>query len=421
MNQKVIKFVQILAILSLVFLSACGGGAQPQSGGGPSTGIPSNTGGSASASDEEPIKLGFILSLSGNFAFMGRGVQRGIELYFEQNGNKIGDRDVILYFEDDGGDPQTALRKYQQLTLNEDVDFIGGGTIGSISNALRDVAESERKVPMLNIVGSVNGLSWENKSDYFWRVGMSSWQYGATLGKYAAEKVGKTAVVVASDYVSGHEIAADFIARFEEAGGEVKHIIWAPVGTSDFSSYLTEINKMAPDLVYLYIPGADGPRFIQQYKEFGLNEKFQLLESSAMLNAPSTVNAVGDAVVGARMIVHYYPELDNELNKKFYNAFYEKYNQPPDYTNVNGYDAAKVMEQVILAADSLEAEDLVAAMKAGISFDSPRGPITLDPLTYNPIQNMYILEGINDNGNISFKLLEVYENVQMPAESPDYY
>ncbi|PID15007.1 MULTISPECIES: ABC transporter substrate-binding protein [unclassified Sporosarcina] len=403
MNKKNIFLFGIVSLIS-IFLVACNGGS---------------TEGAEKGSDSDEVKLGFILSLTGNFAFMGEGIKDGIELYFEEN-EVIDGKKVQLIFEDDAGDPQAALRKYEQLTLKQNVDIIGGGTIGSIAAALRDKVDAEKSVPMINVVGTGNTLSWDNRSDYVWRTSFSAWQYASTAGKFAAEEVGKSTVVVSSDYVAGHEIATDFIANFEEHGGNIEKIIWAPVGTSDFSSYLTQINEIKPDSVFMFIPGADGPRFVQQYNDFGLRDKYQLIEGSAMLNAPSTIKAVADAVVGGQMITNYFPELDNAVNNEFVEKFREKYGKEPDNYAVNGYDSAQLIVEAIKKAGSVEVDQIVKVLEEGISIDSPRGPIEIDPFTNNPIQNMYVIEGKKENDTISFELIKTYEKIQMPKEATNY-
>ncbi|MEA1854386.1 ABC transporter substrate-binding protein [Cytobacillus sp. FSL W7-1323] len=393
----------IMLVLSML-LAACGSGGGQASGDG----------------EGESIKLGFTLALTGNFAFMGEGVKEGVELFFEENDYKIGDRPVELFFEDDAGDPQKALKNYQQLTLNQEVDFLGGGTIGSISYALTEAAEKDKRVPIINVVGSGNSLSWGDKSDYVWRIGFSSLNYAGTLGVDMAENIGKKAVVIASDYVAGHEQATDFSANFKEHGGEVLDILWAPSGTSDFSSYINQIKQHDADAVFMFIPGADGPRFVQQFKEFGLAKNYALVDGGSVLNAPSTVEAVGDAVVNGYTLSHYHVGLENELNKKFVDDYTKKYDKVPDNYVINGYDTAKVMSESIQKAGSTEVGDIIETLKAGLSFDSPRGPIELDPKTNHPIQNHYILKGAEKDGEIVFELVRTYEKVQMPAEDPGY-
>ncbi|SFE98752.1 ABC transporter substrate-binding protein [Alteribacillus iranensis] len=400
--------LSVLFLGLVLVLTACGGNENAE------------TGSETEASGQDPVKLGFTLSLTGNYAFMGEGVKEGIELYFEENDYKIGSRDVELLIEDDGGDPQKALQNYQQLTMNHQVDFFGGGVIGSIAYALTEAVEQDKQVPMINVVGSGNSLSWEDQSDYSWRIGFSSIQYAGTQGEDVAENIGETAVVVASDYVAGHEIATDFVANYEENGGEVLDVMWPASGTSDFSSYLSQIKQTDPEAVFFFFPGADGPRFIQQFKDFGLGEKYGLIDGSSVLNAPSTIESVGEDVVGGQTIAHYYPGLENDLNKQFVKSYEEKYSKTPDAYVVNGYDTGKLIAETIEQAGSTNSDDLVAALNDGISFDSPRGPITLDPDTNHPTQNLYILEGIEENGEVSFELLRTYEEVAMPTENPGY-
>ncbi|MCM3692588.1 ABC transporter substrate-binding protein [Neobacillus niacini] len=411
MKKTVVKFFQILAVFSLLFLAACSGSAIDSS---------SSSGNKEEEGDsKDPVKLGFILSLTGNFASMGTPVKEGIELFFEEN-PEIDGRKVELIFEDDAGDPQAALRKYEQLTLNQGVNIVGGGTVGSIALALRDKVDADKKVPLINVVGSTDVMSWEKKSDYVWRTSFSAWQYASISGKFTAEGVGKNAVIIASDYVAGHEIVTDFIPSFEEGGGKVSDIVWAPLGTSDFSSYLTQIDKANPEAVFMFIPGADGSRFIQQYQSFGLQDKYTLVEGGSLLNAPFNIKAVGNAVVGGKMITNYFPELENEVNEKFVKAYQAKFNKIPDNYVVNGYDTGKLISQVVKEAGSLDGEKLVSVLKKGVTIDSPRGPIEMDPVTHTLIQNMYVIEGKEMNGEITFELIKTYENIEMPKENVGY-
>lgn len=410
MRKSMIKFFQILAVFSLLFLAACSGSA-----------VDSNTDSKDEEKDgkKEAVKLGFVLSLSGNFASLGTPVKEGIEMYFAEN-PEIDGRKVELFFEDDAGDPQAALRKYEQLTLNQGVHVIGGGTVGSIALAMRDKTDADKKVPMINVIGSTDVLSWEKKSDYVWRTSFSAWQYASTAGKYAAEEVGKNAVVIASDYVAGHEQVTDFIPNYEAGGGKVSDIIWAPLGTSDFSSYLTQINNAKPDAVFMFIPGADGTRFIKQYQEFGLQDKYTIVEAGALLNAPATIEAVGNAVVGGYMVTNYFPELDNKMNKKFVEVYKAKYKKDPNAYVVNGYDSGELIARAIEKSGSLNAQKIVDALKEGITIDSARGEIKMDPDTLTLTQNFYVIEGKENNGKIEFELVKTYENVEMPKENVGY-
>ncbi len=411
MKRSVVKFFHIIAVMSLFFLAACSGSAIDSSS--------NNNSDDSKADTKGPVKLGFILSLSGNFASMGTPVKEGIELYFEEN-PKIDGRKVELFFEDDAGDPQSALRKYEQLTLNQGVNIVGGGTVGSIALALRDKVDADKKVPFINVVGSTDVMSWDKKSDYVWRTSFSAWQYASIAGKFTAEAVGKNAVIIASDYVAGHEIVTNFVPNFEEDGGKVSDIIWAPLGTSDFSSYLTQIDNAKPEAVFMFIPGADGSRLIKQYQEFGLQDKYTLVEGGSLLNAPFNIKAVGNAVVGGKMITNYFPELENDVNKKFVKSYQANFNKIPDNYVVNGYDTGKLIAQIVEEAGSLDGEKIVSVLKKGLTLDSPRGPIEMDPVTHTLNQNMYVIEGKETNGGITFELIKTYENIEMPEENVGY-
>lgn len=93
------------------------------------------------------------------------------------------------------------------------------------------------------------------------------------------------------------------------------------------------------------------------------------------------------------------------------------YNKLPNTFSVQGYDSALIIDKAIKEAGSVDTEELVKVLK-GISFDSPRGPITIDPKTNNPIQNFYIVENVKKDGQVVPEVIETIENVTMPETNP---
>jgi len=391
------KFISVMIILVVMVLSACG-----------------NSGGSSDGSKEK-IKVGFILSDSGTFAPLSENIKNGFKLYLEQNGNKLGGREVELIFEDDEANPQVALRKYKKLVGSDNVDFLVGPISSSVVYALRDEVEKD-KVILIDANAAANDISWDQKSDYVIRASFSNWQNGSSAGSYIADNIGKNAVVIAPDYPAGQEVASGFKAAFEAAGGKVVKEIYPKLGTNDFATYLTDISQTNPDVVYAFFAGSDGIRFVQQYSDFGLKGKIPLtgpMEFGDLL----IVEPAGEAAEGIVSGIIYSPWIDNEENKKFVEGFEKMFNKLPNTFSVQGYDSAQIIDKAINEAGSVDSEELVKVLK-GISFDSPRGPITIDPKTNNPIQNFYIVENVKKDGKVVPEVIETIESVTMPETNP---
>jgi branched-chain amino acid transport system substrate-binding protein len=376
----------ISAVLTLLLLlSACG--SQTASGG-----------------EGEPVKIGAILSFSGNFAPLSESIKEGMELYFELHGNQIGNRPVTIKYEDDEANPQVALRKYRQLVDSEKVDLLVGPISSSVVYALRDVIEKD-KIVLIDANAAANDISWDKKSDYIYRVSISNWQDGTPGAAYIAQHVGKRAYVLAPDYPAGHETIQAFKEAFTKAGGQVIKEAWPKLGTNDYATYLTEILETKPDLVFSFLSGTDAIRFVQQYEQFGLNGRIPLTGTQEFLD-PLVTDPAGKAAEGIIGATMYTASLDNPTNKAFVEEFTKKYKETPNYFNVQGYDAAQVIAKAIETAGSTKSEELIKVLKT-ITFSSPRGELAMDPNTHNLALDMYVAKNVWKDGKIEQEIMGI--------------
>lgn len=395
------KFLSLILVVTMMILSACSG---------------STTGNESAASDVETIKIGLLLSQTGTFAPLSESIKNGFDLYLEQHDNKLGGRKVEIVYEDDEANPQVALRKYNKLVTSDKVNLLVGPISSAVVYALRDQVEKD-KIILIDANAAGNDLSWSQKSDYVYRISFSNWQNGSSAASYLADNIGKTAIAIAPDYPAGKEVISAFKSAFEASGGTVVKEIYPKLGTNDFATYMTEITQTKPDLVYTFMAGSDGIRFVQQYSDFGLKGKTPLagpMEFGDQL----IIEPTGDATEGIVAGIIYSPWLENDENKQFVEAYKKKYNKLPNAFSVQGYDSAQVINKAIEEAGSMDTEELVKVLK-GISFESPRGPITIDPKTNNPIQNFYIVENVKKDNQIVPEILETIEKVTMPETNPE--
>ena len=404
MNKKFLK-MKVLILTMIAFMLVIAGCAQSSE----------TSGGGDSKEDSDTIKIGFILSFTGPLAPLSEGIKQGFELYLEEHGGKLGGKKVELKFEDDEGNPQVGLRKYRQLVHSEKVDLLVGPTNSSIALALRDEVNKD-KIALIIPNAAADDLSWSKKSEYVYRVSWSNWQNGYTTAEYLAKNVGKNAVIMGSDFPAGKEVLRSFKAAFEEAGGKVIEEHYPKLGTNDFSTYLQEASSAKPDVIFAFFAGSDGIRYAQQYKEFGLQGKIPMA-GSLEFGDELILQPTGDATEGFYSGTIYSPWLENDLNKKFVESYEKKFKKIPNTFSVSGYDSAIILDKAISEAGSAKTEELIKVLK-GISYDSPRGPITIDEKTHNPIQNFYLSKNVMKDGRIVPEIIETKEKVTMPEKSP---
>ncbi|WP_407941552.1 ABC transporter substrate-binding protein [Metabacillus schmidteae] len=396
-------------ILVLTLLAACGNSAINTS-----TNEEENES-SQQGDSNETIKIGSILPFSGVYASLGKDLSDGMKLYFDSIDWEVEGKKIELIEEDTEADPQVALRKLRKLMDQDDIDILNGSVSTAVAYAIRDEVDS-KKLPYLTSHAGGNDLTRAKRSDYIWRSSFSSWQIGHSMGEWAFENVGDKIYIAAADYAFGREVSQAFIEAYTNAGGEIVGEVYPPLGNNDYSSYLTTIGGVEADGVYAFFAGSDAVRFVQQYEQFGLKEKYKLV-GSGWLVAEDLRETIGNAAEGTYASTFWDYSLETEENQAFVKAYEEAYNRRPTIESLEGYDAARIIAEALATTkgDVSDSDKFVEAM-ANVSFTSPRGTISFDKETHHVIQDMYISETIISEGKTENKIIDTIEKVQDPGK-----
>lgn len=371
-------------------------------------------GGQGGGGGDEALKIGALLSFTGTFAKLAESIRNGFDLFIKENDGQLGGRRVEVLYEDDEGDPQVALRGYRQLVDRDQVNLLVGPVSSTVALALVDQVNRDKQI-LINPNAAANALSLDKKSDYIYRTSYSNYQLGTPGAAYTAENVGKTAVAIAPDYPAGLEVLPAFKASYEEAGGTVVQELLPPLGNTDYATYLTQIKEAEPEVLWAFLAGADAINFIKQYRSFGLGENIQFTGMNTWPD-PLLTETVGEAAEGIIAATQWFPGLDNETNKRFVESYQAEYDETPNQFSVFGYDAGQLIAQGLEEAGSAEPEALIEALK-GATFQSPRGEITIDPETNNPIQSYYMTRNVLEGGEIVPEVIEDLGEFPTPTEN----
>jgi branched-chain amino acid transport system substrate-binding protein len=235
------------------------------------------------------------------------------------------------------------------------------------------------------------------------------------MANYVYDNLGKEIVTTASDYAGGRDVMAQFKGPYVARGGKIIKDIWPPLGTTDFSPYLTDIKSINPPVTYDFMPGADAVRFIQQYSEFGLKEKMPL--TGFTIIDSQMISTLGKSAVGIISALTYVDTLDNPESKKFAAEYQAKFKSSPDLFADYGYVAARAIAEALKAVDGdTSNKDKLAEAMTKVTFKAPRGPFRMDPVTHNPIQDIYICQVIESGGKLTTKILSTAKDVQDPGK-----
>jgi branched-chain amino acid transport system substrate-binding protein len=325
--------------------------------------------------------------------------------------NEIAGRKIELLIEDDQAQPDVALTKTKKLVERDQVHVLMGIIWSPNAVAVRDYIHAG-KIPIVISEAAVRPITQEARSPNIFRTSIASGQMTRPFGAYVCGKLGyKRVAAIGFDSVFGKE-QADFLEiGCNESGGKVIQKIFAPVGTPDFAPYLAQITQSNPDAVWAIWSGAAAIRFLQQYKEFGLKEKFPLVGFGALTDE-TVVKAVGDAALGIVTNYFYTPALDTRENRRFVQAYRQKYGEDPGVFSDGGYTAARVIREAARANNG-EVEDREKFLRAlrAVKFEDPRGPFRFDAFQ-NSILNVYIRKVERADGRLVNKVLDTLREVE---------
>jgi branched-chain amino acid transport system substrate-binding protein len=360
-----------------------------------------------------PIRIGNINTYTGGLSYAGEANLKGMSLYFDSINWTVAGRKIELIKEDDQFNPQIGLQKAKKLIESDKVDLVLGIQASNVALALLNYMKQQKAFYIVSGAGT-DAITWD-RYPYLFRTSISTFQLSGPMADYIYDKLGKEIVLTASDYAGGHDVMDQFKGPYLAKGGKVLKEIWPPLGTTDFSAYLTDIKSINPPVTYDFMPGADGARFVQQYSEFGLKQKMPLT-GFTMIDS-QTASAVGKAAVGLISALTYTDTLDNPESKEFAANFKTKYKYAPDLFADYGYVGAKALGEALkMTGGDASNKDKLAEAMSKVQFNAPRGPFKMDPATHNPIQNIYIAQVIEKGDGISTKILSTAKDVQDPGK-----
>lgn len=394
-----LKKVYIASSLALVLLiAAC---SAPDEAGGQDAG------------DEGPIKVGVIVPTTGVVAAAGTDMLNGWNLYWELNGNEVAGRTIETIHEDDAGDPTTTLTKARKLVEQDGSPVIVGTLLANTALALAEYLEPLDDVIGLNPAGSADDLSQRGVVDNYVRAG--GWQSSSpahVAGDWAYDQGYRKVITLCQDYAFGHENCGGFTNTFTDRGGEVVQQLWAPLGTPDYSSYLSDIDPESADAAFVLTVGADSGRFVKQWEDFGLKDKLPLIGGETTLEQ-SLLRAMGDEAVGLQSFGHYAEGREDEVTQEFVDEYVKAYDQLPGYYSASTYTAAQWFAEALEAEDG-DMSDVPAFLETlkGIQLDnSAFGPMQLDEHG-GTIATMYLREvAKDDEGRLYNQVVEEYPEI----------
>ncbi len=369
------------------------------------------SGGTAGAQDT--VKVGMLISLSGQFADTGAQILNGAKLYIKQHGDTVAGKKIELIVKDNGGiNPPVAKRLAQELVTRDNVDIIAGFDLTPNALAAADVsAEAKKFMVDMNAATAVV----ITKSPYMVRTSMTIPQLNQTLGTWAEKNGVKKAYTMVADFGPGIDAEGAFTKGFTTAGGQVAGSVRMAIANPDFSAYVSRAKDLNPEGIFVMIPGGAMPgAFGKALAERGIDPNKTKVMGQMEITDEHALASMGDVAIGMITVAHYDYNLKNKTNQDFVKAYNAEYKRNPDFFSVGGYDGMHVIYEALKKTKGkTDGDSLIAAAK-GLKWDSPRGPMSIDPETRDVIQTVYIRKVQKVDGKLVNVEIAKFDNVKSP-------
>src|SRR5882724_3843334 len=368
--------------------------------------------GTRPAAAQDVIRIGACLSLTGGFQTVGRQALAGAKLYMQLHGDKVAGRKIELIVRDDNGVPDVARRIVQDMIVNDKVNIVLGG-ITPTALALGQLV-TQAKIPTVVIISGASVTI--DRSPYMTRTSFTLGQSSGVMGQWAAKNGSKKVVTLVNDWAPGAEAETAFVNAFTAGGGQVLEKLKVPLANPDFAPFLQRIRDLQPDTAFIYFPGQQGGTFARQFKERGLDKANIKIIGPGDLTDDDELPGQGDVMLGVITAHNYSTAHNSPANKKYVEEFKKANNFRPNFISTGGWDGMQLIYDALKKTNGdTDGEKLIGAMK-GMKWESPRGPISIDPETRDIVQNIYMRKVEKVNGELFNVEFATFEAVKDPMK-----
>lgn len=363
----------------------------------------------------DTVKIGSIAPQSGPYATLGSHLNDGQSLAISEINadGGINGRNVEVITRDSQADPSTAIQEVNDLISAENIDLVTGGISSTVTRALMDPAK-RAGIPHFNCSSRARSLTNADCQRNFFRFIHHVEHQAVPFAPWLYENVGESMYIMYNDYSWGESGRDLFSEHFEDAGGEIVGTHGVPLGTTDFSEHLTQVDRDA-DIFFAVVSGTDAASLINQSKEFGIHED--------MTRAGVDVTSGNiDGTAGARddmVVIQEYPDLrygpwENDVNRTFWENYEDQYDATPIYVSAYGYTMLKIVAAAANEAGfegSNDTDALISALE-GFKVDEEMVPMGTGMMREANHQMLWQQEIADASGDFSSLEIVPYESLQ---------
>lgn len=361
------------------------------------------------------LKLGLIVPMTGPFATYGQQMDIGTRMYLDEHGDSVAGRRVQITLADDGGVADTSKRIAQEMITRQGVEVLAGFGLTPLAMAVGPLSARAR-VPQLVLVAATSAVT--EQSPYIVRLSYTTPQVTSQIAKWVTAQGITRAATLVTDYGPGLDAERTFTADFTAAGGEIVESLRVPLQNPEFAPFLQRVADRAPQALFVFVPTGLGTPLLRQFVERGLDKAGIQLIADGSTTDDLVLPEMGDAAIGMVTGFHYSASHDSELNRRFVAEYMRRSRGVrPSFIAVAAYDAMHMLYEGLRKTGGDASGPAFTDAVRGMEWESPRGPIGIDPETRDIVQNIYMRRVEKIDGQLWNTEFETYESVRDPGKA----
>ena len=353
----------------------------------------------------EPVKIGFITTLSGPAGVIGKHMKDSVELALDHLGRKVGGLDTEVIYRDDQRKADVGKQVADELLKKDRVNFVAGIIWSNVMLAVAPTVTGAGTL-MVGTNAGPHELAGKMCNELYFTTSWQNDQTPEAMGKHMQDQKISDVYVMAPNYAAGKDMVNGFKRYFK---GKLVDEVYTKLGQQDYQAEITALRAANPKAVFVFYPGDMGIQFLKQYAQAGLRDQIPLF--SVYTVDETTLPAVGDAALGNFEARYWSPDLKNEASQKYVADFKKKFGYTPSYYGAQSYDGILLIDSAIRAVkgDLGNKKGMVAAMRKA-DFKSTRGKFTYN-VNHHPIENFYLLKAVKGASEVEMQIQKtVFEN-----------
>ncbi|HVA23551.1 MAG TPA: ABC transporter substrate-binding protein [Chloroflexota bacterium] len=405
-----------VVLIALTLLAACGAAPIPSSAALSAKPASAGSSAPASAAAKGPIKVGVILTLTGPQATVGKDNQDALNLYLKSVNNTIAGRQIEPIFVDDQFKADVGLTKAKELVENQKVALLMGIIATPVAYAVAQYVKNTAHVPLLltsNAGGEGMLTDSKYKSPYLTRWTFTGAEIADPPADWAAKQGYRKAAIFVDDYAAGIQNADLFASAFIRRGGSIVEEEYPPLGNADYGPYLARLNKSA-DVIYEFLTGVDGLRWMQQYATIAGQHKLPVLDMFGILGSGTNLAQLKQQAVGVVSSDVLNPASTDPGTQAFLKAWQGAYpggDRPPTHDAAHGYASGQILAAALeKVGGQIENTQRFLNALYSLQIDTAKGPVKLDQ-NHDIVQNIYLYRVVKKGDGVGWEDAQTYHDV----------